>query len=139
MYVKLLLSPLVRGSDGMAKFKVGFDARRHVPTNTGVWDFRQKLAGLLREQSLQAFNYLVETLNNEKAHPKLRKECAVEILNRGLGAPVNQILIEQVDKGSDQDIDVTELTTAELELLLRKYQDEELEVKAINITLPNKH
>lgn len=113
----------------MTKFKAGFDARRHVPTNTGVWEFRKNLAELLREQSLQAFNYLVDTLNDEEAHPKLRKECAVEILNRGLGAPVNQVVIEQIDKGNDQDIDVTSLSTIELERLILRYVDADLIVK----------
>lgn len=99
-------------------FAKGFDSRRFIRANTGVWEFRQKLGELLREQSLDALNYLVATLNDKKAHPRLRKECAIEILNRGLGAPVSAIVIESLDNKGDGD--VTKLSTPDLERIMAK-------------------
>ena len=99
-------------------FKKGFDARRHIPQNAGIYEFRLKLAEMLREKSLDAFSYLVEVLNDKNQHPKLRKECAVEILNRGLGAPVNTVMIEQLD--GKEGADASTLSTKDLERIVLK-------------------
>lgn len=101
------------------QFKKGFDSRRYCPTNTGLWEFRQKLGDMLKAQSLEAFDYLMDTLKNEKAHPKLRKECAVEILNRSWGVPVSTVHVQIADN-NNSGADVTKLSTDDLEAMVAK-------------------
>ena len=98
-------------------FKKGFDSRRCIPQNAGIWEFRQKLGGMLRDKSLDAFDYLIDTMNNEALNPKLRKECAIEILNRGLGVPVSTIHIEH-SESNNSFTDAKKLTTSELESMI---------------------
>ena len=104
-------------------FKKGHDARRYVPTNTGLMDFHAKFSELLRAYSLDAVNLIVNTMNDEAAHPKLRLTAAIEILNRGLGKPVDVTVIATLDAGATQDI--SKLSNAELTKIIKEYQDSE--------------
>ena len=58
---------------------------------------------------------------DDNAHPKLRLTAAIEILNRGIGKPVDVSVIATLDVGATQDI--TKLSNAELTAMINKYQD----------------
>jgi hypothetical protein len=112
---------------GMGKnntsFKVGYDAKRFVPVNNGLVEYHTRLGELLREQSLDAVSFLVNTMNNEKAALKLRVTASQEILNRGLGKSVDIVVHQGLDNGDT--IDPTTLDTAELERIISKLDDKE--------------
>lgn len=115
-------------------FKKGYDAKRYVRTNEGLMTFYKELNELLRTQSLEAFTFLVETMNNPKASLKLRATVAMDILNRGIGKPVDVTVIATLDRGTDQTAD--KITTNELEQIVSKLNDKpvviEGEFKDIN-------
>jgi hypothetical protein len=112
---------------GMGKnntsFKVGYDAKRFVPVNNGLVEYHTRLGELLREQSLDAVSFLVNTMNNDKASLKLRVTAAHTILDRGLGKPVDRVVLASVDSGGS--VDPATLDTAELERIISKLDDKE--------------
>lgn len=109
-------------------FKKGYDARRYVPVNEGLVVFHDKLGSLLRERSLDAVTFLLETMNNEKASLKLRLVAANTILDRGLGKPVDRSVIAVMDAGTNQD--PTKLDTKQLEAIITKLDDKALIIDA---------
>jgi hypothetical protein len=115
-------------------FKAGYDAKRYVPTNNGLVAFHTELSSLLRGQSLDAVSFLVNTMNNEKASLKLRVTAAIQILDRGIGKPVDRSVIVTLDSGDTQD--PSKLTTDQLESIIAKLDDKqpviEAEFKDIN-------
>lgn len=100
-------------------FKKGYDPRRAVHMGKGVQVFRETLADHMRKLSLDAVAYVQSVLNDEKAPQKLRVVCAQEIMNRSWGLPVNSINIQALD--SADEVDVKNLSTAELERLAIKF------------------
>ena len=109
-------------------FKAGYDARRYVPTNNGLVAFHTELSSLLRDQSLEAVSFLVNTMNNDKAALKLRVTAATQILDRGLGKPVDRSVIATMDAGST--VDVTKLDTKQLEAIISKLDDNPVVIAA---------
>lgn len=99
-------------------FKQGFDSKRFVPVNNGLVAFHTELASLLRNQSLDAVNFMIDTMNNEKASLVLRMRAAEQILDRGIGRPVDRTVVATMDAGTAQD--VTKLNTEELEAIIAK-------------------
>ena len=100
------------------KFKKGYDARRFVPTNAGLTQFYAELGEMLREHSKDAVLFMVKTMNDEKAHPKLRQSAAKEILDRGLGKPVDVTIVRTVSE-SGQGKDISKMSDAELEQMIQ--------------------
>lgn len=94
-------------------FKKGFDSKRYVPINQGLVAFHQELSSLLRDQSLDAVSFLVNTMNNEAASLKLRVVAAHTILDRGLGKAVDRTVIATIDAGTAQ-ADPSKLTDEQL-------------------------
>lgn len=87
----------------MTAFKKGYDPRRFVPLNTGVTDFYAKVGQLMRQQSLEAVTYIYSVMKDPQAHPKLRYAAAVEILNRGMGKPVDRSIVATIEQGTTLD------------------------------------
>lgn len=104
-------------------FKKGYDARRYVPVNSGLVEYYAKLGDLHRLQSLDAANFVFNTMNNEKAALKLRIVCAQEIMNRAAGKPVDRSVIVTLEAGSDTD--PTKLDTKQLEAIISKLNDKQ--------------
>ena len=109
-------------------FKKGYDARRYVPVNNGLVEYHSKLSELLRGQSLEVITFLINTMNDEKASLKLRMAAGVEILNRGLGRPVDITVIASLDNSSTQD--ATKLDTKQLEAIISKLDDKPVVIDA---------
>ena len=109
------------------QFKTGYDARRFVPVNSGLVEYYSKLGDLHRLQSLDAANFVYNTMNNEKASLKLRVVCAQEIMNRAAGKPVDRSVIITLDQGSDQD--VSKLDTKQLEAIIAKLDDKPVAIE----------
>lgn len=99
-------------------FKKGFDANRYVPTNNGLVAFHSELSELLRAQSLDALTLLVDTMNNPEAALKLRIVAAKEVLDRGIGRPVDRTVVATLDASTGQD--PAQVTTAELEAIVSR-------------------
>lgn len=99
-------------------FQKGYDAKRFIPTNKGLTEFHLKLGELLRSHSLAAINFILNTMKDEDADPKLRLIAAIEILNRGLGKPVDVSVIATLNASKAQDI--TELSNAELTEIINR-------------------
>lgn len=112
-YIFLLILPLEENTMG---FKKGFDAKRFVPTNDGMMNFYKELNGLLRQQSLEAFTFLVDTMNNDKASLKLRATVAMDILNRGVGKPVDVTVVATITDTIGAD--ASKIDTAQLESII---------------------
>ena len=108
-------------SNKSTQFKAGYDAKRFVPVNMGLVEFHKELAGLLRLQSLDAVSFLVNTMNNPKAALKLRVVAANQILDRGLGKPVDRVVLSTLDAG--RDINIETLDTKSLELMIANLSD----------------
>jgi hypothetical protein len=115
-------------------FKKGYDAKRYVPVNSGLVEYYAKLGDLHRLQSLDAANFVFQTMNDEKAALKLRIVCAQEIMNRAAGKPVDRSVIVTLEAGNSQD--PAKLTTDQLESIIAKLDDKqpviEAEFKDIN-------
>ena len=99
-------------------FKKGYDANRYVKTNHGLVAFHAQLSELLREQSVNAVSFLINTMNDDKAALKLRMVAAKEILDRGIGRPVDRVVVATLDASTGQD--AAKVTTAELEAIVSK-------------------
>lgn len=121
LYIFLYMTPRQAGSGmgaNQTSFKKGFDSRRHVPINSGLVAFHSELSELLRAQSLDAVTLLVDTMNNEKAALKLRIVAAKEILDRGVGRPVDRTVVATLDSATGQD--ASKVSTEELEAIVSK-------------------
>ena len=99
-------------------FKKGNDPNRYVPQNVGLTAFYAELGDMLREHSKDAVLFMVNTMNDEKAHPKLRQAAAKEILDRGIGKPVDVTIVRTVSE-SGQGKDVSKMSDAELEQMIQ--------------------
>jgi hypothetical protein len=99
-------------------FKKGFDANRFVKTNNGLVAFHSQLSELLRSKSLDAVTLLVDTMKNDKASLKLRLVAAKEILDRGIGRPVDRVVVATLDAATG--LDPSKVTTEELEAIVSK-------------------
>lgn len=99
-------------------FKKGHDPNRFVATNVGLTAFYAELGEMLREHSKDAVLYMVDTMNDEKAHPKLRQTAAKEILDRGLGKPVDVTIVRTVSE-TGKGTDVAKMSDAELEQMIQ--------------------
>ena len=119
---------------GQKGFKKGFDSRRHVPTNNGLVAFHSELSELLRAQSLDAVTFLVNTMNDEKAALKLRMVAAKEVLDRGIGRPVDRTVVATLDASTGQD--ATKVTTEELEAIVAKMGLESGVIEADFVEVP---
>ena len=98
-------------------FKPGYDENRY-NQGFGVMAFHKKVSAHLREHSLEAVDLMIETMRNEKAPLKLRLVASKEILDRGIGKPIDtqvQLQIGAQDNGKD----VKQMTDAELEAIAR--------------------
>lgn len=104
------------------QFKPGYDARRFVPTNNGLMEYHNKLAELMRHKSLEAVDFIYSTMKNDKAALKLRLQAANDILNRGLGKPVDRTVIATLDAGTAQ-ADPSKLSDEDLLNLVSKAVD----------------
>ena len=102
-------------------FKKGFDAKRYVPVNQGLMAFHTELSSLLRDQSLGAVNFLINTMNDEKASLKLRMVAAIQVLDRGLGRPVDRSVITTLEAGST--LEASKIDTKQLESIIAKLDD----------------
>jgi hypothetical protein len=96
IWICVLISPLGPNSQGSAvlTFQKGYDPRRYSPENVGLVEYHKKLKAMLREQSLEACDFMLETMRNDKAALKLRLVAAKEILDRGLGRPIDVVQVE---------------------------------------------
>ena len=99
-------------------FKRGYDANRYVKTNNGLVAFHNQLGELLRAQSIDAVSFLINTMNDDKAALKLRMVAAKEILDRGIGRPVDRVVVASLDASTGAD--PAKVTTAELEAMVSK-------------------
>ena len=99
-------------------FKKGYDPKRFVPQNAGLTAFYAELGEMLREHSKDAVIYMVKTMNDEQAHPKLRQAAAKEILDRGIGKPVDVTIVRTVSD-TGQGKDVAKMSDAELEQMIQ--------------------
>lgn len=97
-------------------FKKGHDINRFVPKNKGLTEFHNQLGKYLRDRSLDAVEFLLDTMNNEKASLKLRVVAAVQILDRGIGKPVDRSIVATMDATTTQD--VSKLDTKQLEAII---------------------
>ena len=98
-------------------FKPGYDENRFTQGN-GVMAFHKKVSEHLRDHSLEAIDLMIDTMRNEKAPLKLRLVASKEILDRGMGKPIDcqvQLQIGAQDSGKD----VKQMTDAELEAIAR--------------------
>jgi hypothetical protein len=102
-------------------FKKGYDAKRYVPVNEGLVQYHKRLGELLRDRSLDAVDFILDTMNNEKASLKLRVSCANDVLDRGLGRAVDRTVVAMLDSGTGKD--AARLTTSELEAIISKLDD----------------
>ena len=93
-------------------FKKGHDPRRYIPQNAGLVEYHKKVKAMLRDQSLEAVDFMLETMRNDKAALKLRMVAAKEILDRGLGRPMDSLHVET--SGSDDSKVVNELSEGQL-------------------------
>lgn len=100
-------------------FKKGYDPKRYVPLNTGINDFYSKVGALMRQQSIEAVSYVYGVMKDEQAHPKLRYAAAVEILNRGMGKPIDRSVIATID-ASGTEVNPIEMTDLELEQFIKE-------------------
>ena len=100
------------------QFKKGFDPRRFRAQNYGVTEFYAKVGKIMREEALDSLKYLMDVRDDKNAHPKLRQAAAIEILNRGLGRPVDLTIITTLDQGNT--IDPSALSDAELIKMIDK-------------------
>ncbi|PKI18099.1 hypothetical protein [Colwellia sp. 12G3] len=108
----------VKNNNG--SFKSGYDSRRFTQDCT-VMSYHQKLGELFREQSFEAVKFIVSVMRDNHAPDKLRLIAAKEILDRGCGKPVDRLVMATLDKDRTQEVDVRELSTAELYALLDEY------------------
>ncbi len=115
-------------------FKKGFDSRRYVPVNNGLVAFHTQLAELLRSQSLDAVTFLIDTMNNEKASLKLRVTSAIQILDRGIGRPVDRTVIATIEAGSQ--LDATKMDTKQLEAIIAKLDNQTGVIDADFVEVP---
>jgi hypothetical protein len=98
-------------------FKAGHDSNRYTQNN-GVMQFHKRMSELVREQCLDAVKLLTDTVENEKAPLKLRIVAAKEILDRGLGRPIDTT-VHLAMGAEDAMTDVSDLTDTQLEALAR--------------------
>lgn len=71
------------------------------------------------EASIEAAQMLINTMHNEDAKLELRIDCANEILNRGIGKPIQQVISENINENTNRNYDFSNLTVAEIKELLR--------------------
>ena len=81
-------------------------------------EFHNKMSELVREHCLDAVKHVVSTMHDESLSPKVRMVAAVEILNRGLGRPVDLQMHLTMQAGSELK-DVNAMSDSELEALAR--------------------
>jgi hypothetical protein len=84
-------------------FKSGYDSRRYT-TNNDVMTYHQKIGEMLKEHSYDAVNYMVEVMNDKKSSTKLRLVAAKEILDRGIGKPVDRVVLASIDSTQNQEV-----------------------------------
>lgn len=101
-------------------FKSGYDSRRFTPDNM-LMSYHQKLGELLREHSYEAVDLIVGVMKDNHAPVKLRLIAAKEVLDRGFGKPVDRLVMATLDKHQTQEVDVRELSTAELYAIIDEY------------------
>ena len=103
-------------------FKPGNDPNRYQAVGLGEW--RKEVSDQIRTHIPECIEFILTTIRNEKAHPKLRLTAVQELMNRGLGKPVDTTMIISLDPAEDTR-DVQTLTDSQLESLVH--------------TLSNKH
>ena len=107
-----------RQSITIMPFKKGDDPNRYVRKNEGLMAFHAELGEMLREHSREAVLFMVKTMNDETAALKLRQTAAKEILDRGLGKPVDVTIVRTVND-TGQGKDVAKMSDAELEQMIQ--------------------
>jgi hypothetical protein len=110
------------GTANKHSFKKGYDAKRYVPINNGLIEYHSKLSELMRVKSLEAVDFIYETMKNDKASLVLRLKAANDILDRGLGKPVDRTVIATLDAGTAQ-ADPSKLSDQDLLNLVSKSID----------------
>ena len=98
-------------------FKPGFDPNRYNPRDQGITLFHKQMGELIRAHCLDAVDYVVSTMNNDKCSDKLRMVAATEVLNRGLGRPIDTQVMVSI--GNDNTKDVSTMSDDELATLAR--------------------
>jgi hypothetical protein len=106
------------GSITIMPFKKGDDPNRYVRKNEGLVAFHAELGEMLRKHSRDAVLFMVDTMNDEKANLKLRQTAAKEILDRGLGKPVDVTIVRTVSE-TGKGTDVAKMSDAELEQMIQ--------------------
>jgi hypothetical protein len=101
-------------------FKSGYDSRRFTQDST-LMSYHQKLGELFREHSYEAIDFIVGVMKDNKAPIKLRMTAATEILDRGCGKPVDRLIMASMENSQKDDVDVRELSTAELYAFLGEH------------------
>jgi len=98
-------------------FKSGYDPRRHTQSS-GIMQFHQKLAEMVRNECEAAMTFMKDTMNDPKIPTKLRLVAAKEILDRGAGRPIDcQVML--AIQAEDTLKDVGSMSDTELEALAR--------------------
>jgi len=118
-------------SDGY--FKKGHDLRRYVHNGCGITDFRKRFGELAMAGCADALKYIVETVNDKNAHPKLRLVASQELCNRVMGTPVNTMIVKELD-GVNGDMD--KMTNTELEAYLMSTPEGQAALLKMNIEHP---
>ena len=101
-------------------FRSGYDHRRY-STNNDVMTYHKNLGDMLREHSLDAVNYIVEVMNDQSASTKLRLVAAKEILDRGIGKPVDRVVLASLERQREKPVE--ELTDSELISIINQFNE----------------
>lgn len=94
-------------------FKAGFDNRRYTQ-NSDIMSYHQELAELFRNRSTDAVEYIYQVMMDEGIPVKLRLHAAKDILDRGIGKPVDVVVLSALEKNRDVSPSPSNLSNNEL-------------------------
>ena len=121
-------------SDGY--FKKGHDLRRYVHNGCGITDFRKRFGELAMAGCADALKYIVETVNDKNAHPKLRLVASQELCNRVMGTPVNTLIVKDMDT---RNTDIDKMSNKDIEAMLMLTVEGQAELLKLNVELDDKY